>query len=108
LRKFLGDVLYESEIVYVKAGLVSEFRHEYDMLKCREVNDLHHAKDAYLNIVVGNVYNTKFTKDPRNFFKEPNHEYSLNAMFRWNVRRGDTVAWIVQIRRGYKQSLMQH
>ena len=27
------------------------------MLKSRDVNGLHHAKDAYLNIVMGNVYN---------------------------------------------------
>lgn len=52
-----------AEIVYVKAGLVSDFRHEYDMLKSRSVNDLHHAKDAYLNIVCGNVYHEKLTKE---------------------------------------------
>lgn len=33
------------------------------MIKVREVNDFHHAKDAYLNIVVGNTYYVKFTKD---------------------------------------------
>ncbi len=49
--------LYEhSEIVYVKAGLVSDFRHDNKMLKSRRINDYHHAKDAFLNIVVGNVY----------------------------------------------------
>ena len=81
-------------MVYVKAGLVSDFRHDFDMLKCREVNDLHHGKDAYLNIVVGNVYNTKFTKDPRNFFAQPNHEYSLKRMYEFEVKRGDCLAWI--------------
>lgn len=49
-----------TEVVWVKAGYVSEFRQKYDMLKCRDVNDLHHAKDAYLNIVVGNVMNVLF------------------------------------------------
>ena len=51
----------DAEIIYVKAGMVSEFRQEFDMPKCRSVNDLHHAKDAYLNIVVGNVYHERFT-----------------------------------------------
>lgn len=64
-----------TEIVYVKAGLVSEFRHEYDLLKSRTVNDLHHAKDAYLNIVVGNIYHERFN---RNFFRI-DQEYSLNT-----------------------------
>ena len=66
----------ESEIVYVKAGLVSEFRHEFDLVKSRTINDLHHAKDAYLNIIVGNVYHSRFT---RNWFMD-NYEnnYSIN------------------------------
>lgn len=57
----LKSLYPDTEIVYVKAALASEMRQTYDMLKCREVNDFHHAKDAYLNIVVGNVYNVKFT-----------------------------------------------
>ena len=89
----LKQLLPETEIVYVKANLVSDFRQEFDLLKCREVNDLHHGKDAYLNIVVGNVYNTKFTRDPRNFFREKDHRYSLNQMYQFDVRRGQTVAW---------------
>ncbi|MDO5022899.1 MAG: type II CRISPR RNA-guided endonuclease Cas9 [Eubacteriales bacterium] len=89
----LKRLLPESQIVYVRAELVSDFRHKFDMLKCREVNDLHHAKDAYLNIVVGNVYHTKFTSDPRNFFKEKNHSYNLKRMYEFPVKRGDTYAW---------------
>lgn len=50
------------DIVYVKAGLVSDFRHEFDLPKSRTYNDLHHAVDAYLNIVAGNVYNMRFSK----------------------------------------------
>ena len=73
---------YDSEVVYVKAGLVSEFRQEYDFIKCREVNDLHHAKDAYLNIVVGNVYNTRFNHDKSMFVSDLREgKVSLNKMF---------------------------
>lgn len=52
----------ETEIVYSKARLVSEFRNEFDLYKSRTFNDLHHAVDAYLNIVTGNVYSMKFSK----------------------------------------------
>lgn len=58
----LKEMYPETEIVYVKAGLVSEFRQKFDLLKSRSVNDLHHAKDAYLNIVVGNVWHSKFSR----------------------------------------------
>lgn len=75
LHEKFGD---ETDIVYVKAGLVSDFRHEVlKFPKSRVINDLHHAKDAYLNIVVGNVYSTKFTK---NWFLQSNkNDYSVKT-----------------------------
>ena len=51
LRKYKG--VEDSNIVLVKGERVSEFRKENDILKCRSINDLHHAYDAYLNVVVG-------------------------------------------------------
>ena len=87
--------LYEhSEIVYVKAGLVSDFRHDNKLLKSRRINDYHHAKDAFLNIVVGNVYNAKFTSNPRKWIKENRGtNYSIRRVFDYNVKRGNTVVW---------------
>lgn len=82
----------DTEIVYVKAGMVSEFRQEFDMLKCRSVNDLHHAKDAYLNIVVGNVYNEQFT---RKWFIEHRDSYNLKVktLFSRQVNVGGRIVW---------------
>lgn len=90
-----------TEVVFSKAGLVSEFRHKQDFIKCREVNDLHHAKDAYLNIVVGNVYNTKFTRNPLNFVKNyvrdpEKYKYHMDKMFDYPVGQGENVAWITK------------
>lgn len=83
LAQLLKERYPESEIVYSKAGNISEFRQKFEMLKCREVNDLHHAKDAYLNIVVGNVYKTKFTDQ---FFLNIRKEnYSLKEVFDWDT-----------------------
>ncbi len=59
----LKELYPETEIVYVKAGLVSDFRQQFKILKSRQVNDLHHAKDAYLNVVVGNVWHSKFSRN---------------------------------------------
>lgn len=89
LHRLFGD---ETEIIYVKGGLVSEFRQEYGFIKCRSVNDYHHAKDAYLNIVVGNVYDTKFTKDPMNYLKT-GEKYNLGKMYAREVSRNGVVAW---------------
>ena len=62
VASLLGELYPKTEIVYVKAGIVSDFRHQFDLVKTRTVNDLHHAKDAYLNIVVGNVWHSKFSR----------------------------------------------
>ena len=59
--------------------MVSDFRNEFDMLKCRSLNDLHHAKDAYLNILVGNVYHEIFTK--RWFDVKSKYSVSIKAVF---------------------------
>ena len=102
--KAIADLLQkgcpDSDVIYVKAGNVSDFRHEFNLIKCRNVNDFHHAQDAYLNIVVGNVYDTKFTKSPRRFIeayrKDPEHnKYHMDKLFDFDVKRGNVVAWEV-------------
>lgn len=59
--EILRETEKESKIVFSKASNVSEFRNVFRLTKCREINDFHHANDAYLNIVVGNVYDKVFT-----------------------------------------------
>jgi CRISPR-associated endonuclease Csn1 len=92
LNKIYKD---QTRIVYVKAGNVSDFRQKYNILKCREVNNFHHAKDAYLNIVVGNVYDAKFTENPYHYMKDASYrDYSLNRMYDFDIVRNNKSSWI--------------
>ena len=87
----------DTEIIYVKARNVSNFRTDFEIKKSRLVNDHHHAHDAYLNIVVGNTYHTRFTDDPRVFIKElrrTNQNYNASNLFTKNVERNGKIAWI--------------
>lgn len=95
VAELLKRINEDTEIVYVKASLVSDFRKRpLNELKSRRINDYHHGKDAYLNIVVGDVYNAKFTSNPITWFKKnKNEEYSLNKIFNFDVKRGDKVIW---------------
>ena len=97
--EILRETEKESKIVFSKASNVSEFRNVFGLTKCREINDFHHANDAYLNIVVGNVYDKVFTSrftvklfqdhfkdhrswkiDVKNLFKRDEYAYSfINA-----------------------------
>ena len=99
IARILKDYFPNTEIVYVKAGLVSDFRQEYKdellTLKCREVNDFHHAKDAYLNIVLGNVFHTKFTSNPLNFIKSgDSYSLKIRSLLEHDVNRNGKTAWI--------------
>ena len=84
----LKTMFTNTQMCYVKAEGVSEFRKRYNYLKVREINDLHHAHDAYLNIIVGNVYDEKFTRNPILWLKKNRSEskfdknnYNLEKMF---------------------------
>lgn len=94
VAELLKRLMPNTDIIYVKAHNVSEFRQLYDMPKVRELNDIHHAKDAYLNIVVGNVYDTKFTRSPANFMRNLNEPYNLRKMYEFPVVRYGVTAWI--------------
>ena len=86
----LKEYFPNTEIVYSKAGLVSEFRQEFDLYKSRIYNDLHHAVDAYLNIVVGNVYNMKFTK---NFNVKGDYSIKTETVFTHPVLCSGKTVW---------------
>lgn len=67
----------QTEIVYSKASLVSDFRNVFDIIKVRDLNNYHHAHDAYLNIVVGNVYSETFSsRVTKKWFEEHTDEES--------------------------------
>ena len=118
-----GNRVENCRVVYVKAGNVSRFRQKFamkydketgksvllhpEMIKCRIVNDFHHANDAYLNIVVGNAYDVKFTQNSINYIKEYRKQrelpgikeedlekYHMDKIFNFDIKRGKEVAWV--------------
>ncbi len=107
LAELLRREYPNTEVVYVKAGLVPEFRQEFDLLKSRGVNDLHHAKDAYLNVVVGNVYNERFTKK---WFLENRDKYNIkvSTLFSHPVSVGDRTVWGGSAALGKVQSMVRN
>ncbi|SHF11786.1 type II CRISPR RNA-guided endonuclease Cas9 [Alkalibacter saccharofermentans] len=98
ITQILNQAFFDSEMVFVKAANISDFRHDFDLIKVRSVNDFHHAQDAYLSCVVGNSYYVKFTKDPLNFIQQfrrndQNGKYHMNKLFYYTIKRGDEIAW---------------
>ena len=113
VTELLQEIYPKTEIVFVKAGNVSEFRHEYGeicnyalfdralsdaekkskcLIKSRTANDIHHAHDAYLNIVVGNLFHEKFTK---RYYLDALNDYSpkMHILFGRKCVIGENVIW---------------
>lgn len=87
----LQEMYPKTKIVYVKAGLVSDFRKKFDLPKSRAVNDLHHVKDAYLNIVCGNVWYYNFS---RNFWRsDADNNAKPEVVFTRALKCGDEAIW---------------
>lgn len=51
----------KSNVIYLKAELSHNYREKYDLFKFRDINDYHHAHDAYLAAVLGE-YKENFMK----------------------------------------------
>lgn len=69
LARMLTEKYHDSatEVFTIRAGMSSEYRRIHDLPKCREVNDLHHAKDAYLAAVLAQYIKIRYPKLDKTF-----------------------------------------
>lgn len=65
------------KIITLKSNLVSNFRKEFGLYKVREINDYHHAHDAYLNAVVAKAILKKYPKLESEFVYGDYQKYDL-------------------------------
>ena len=66
VANILQNYYKKSNIIYLKAELSHNYREKYELFKFRDINDYHHAHDAYLAVVLGE-YKEKFMKRKLNF-----------------------------------------
>lgn len=64
-----------TNVVAIKAGLVSDLRHKFAFIKNRNVNDYHHAQDAYLVSFLGTYIMSKYPKLELEFVYEGYNKY---------------------------------
>ncbi len=53
VANILENYYKNSNIIYLKADISHNYREKYDLFKFRQINDYHHAHDAYLAAVLG-------------------------------------------------------
>ncbi len=81
----------ETKVIYSKAENVTIFRKKFNIVKCRDTNDLHHAHDAYLNIVVGRTLSSYFGyKGDKEYYKRT---FNIEKILERNVYSGKTLVY---------------
>lgn len=66
VANIISNFYKNTKVVYLKANLSHNYRERYELYKFREINDYHHAHDAYLAAVLGE-YKEKYMKKNINF-----------------------------------------
>ncbi|MSU86313.1 type II CRISPR RNA-guided endonuclease Cas9 [Streptococcus dysgalactiae subsp. dysgalactiae] len=70
----------EVKVITLKSKLVSDFRKDFQFYKVREINNYHHAHDAYLNAVVGTALIKKYPKLESEFVYGDYKVYDVRKM----------------------------
>lgn len=90
VANILNNLYKDTNVIYLKADLSHNYREKYDLFKFRDINDYHHAHDAYLAAVLGE-YKERFMKRKINFdmVKELNNKIvEMDEGKRKNLRFG--------------------
>ena len=69
------------KVITLKSNLVSNFRKEFGLYKVREINNYHHAHDAYLNAVVAKAILKKYPKLEPEFVYGDYQKHDLKRYF---------------------------
>lgn len=74
LRNVLKIKYPDTQLIFSKAQYPALLRQELNIAKNRDINDAHHAVDAYLNVVAGNELTMKFSNVRRIYAERSNKE----------------------------------
>ncbi|MEG1009105.1 MAG: type II CRISPR RNA-guided endonuclease Cas9, partial [Clostridia bacterium] len=71
ITKYVTNIMQKlylnTNVCALKSELAHDFRQKYDIFKIREINDIHHVHDAYINAVIGSYINKRYPKMLREF-----------------------------------------
>ena len=77
----ISDYYPETQVITVRPSIVSDLRGYLELCKCRDINDIHHAEDAYLAAVTGHIIEEKKKLHGYNF--NPNTVFTTDTPGVW-------------------------
>lgn len=107
LEEKYRNSLNKEKVFTIRAGMGSEYRDYHDLPKSRDINDFHHAKDAYLAVVIAQFIRRRYPRLEQKFtygeymkFKSKSleshdrHSFIIRAMdYDFTDKSTDEVIW---------------
>lgn len=107
LEEKYRNSLKKEKVFTIRAGMGSEYRDYHDLPKSRDINDFHHAKDAYLAVVIAQFIRRRYPRLEQKFtygeymkFKSKSleshdrHSFIIRAMdYDFTDKSTDEVIW---------------
>lgn len=88
LRDILNIKYPDTQIIFSKAKYPSYLRKKLKIAKVRELNDAHHAVDAYLNIVAGNILFIAFSSRLKHDYTDEK-TYNMERVLDYTIKKNN-------------------
>ena len=98
IRDIFNIMFPKTKIIFQKSEHVTYIRNQYKITKVRELNDTHHAVDAYLNIISGSIlssyYNMRLIKAVENL--DTKYTYNPDKIIEYHFNNDDKLLELVK------------
>ncbi len=85
VANILNNMYQDSNVIYLKASFSHNYRDAFELYKFRDINDFHHAHDAYLAAVLGEYHNQLFNRENKISYQMAK-EYNRDAYKKQNFK----------------------
>lgn len=82
VANIFNSIYKGTEVIYLHAGLSHNYREKNELFKFRNINDYHHAHDAYLAAILGEYKATKFKETDFEALKELAKKYREDKKYK--------------------------
>ena len=105
VTNLLKNQYTNTDIYAIRGELTHNFREKYGIYKNRNVNNYHHAQDAYILSIIGNTLRKewrgteqfKYSEYVKNYFKDERNKFEKNGMILGLINKKIDIAKIKQV-----------
>ena len=105
VTNLLKNQYINTDIYAIRGELTHNFREKYEIYKNRNVNNYHHAQDAYILSIIGTTLRKqwkgteqfKYSEYVKNYFKDEKNKFEKNGMILGLINKNIDIAKIKKV-----------